>query len=298
MSKDKEKGKSEREENDVVLKELFVKTGRFLRNHMLWISRILAFLGVLSILLDFIGLNLWKFLGIETPELTISVSLLFFWFSIEVINKVPELIKHSLSELVSQFYILLKYSPEIDDKIKDKIKKYEIVDIFAYSAETLPQYLPQPLTYVGKDKKIRVLARNWYIEEKDQNKWNADKGLLNSEKKWNKAEKIKNGAAYLNSNFRRLEINIEQKFYDEAPLFRCYLFGNKHIKEDTEYIEYIEAYVGIYEWQKNPVKGSPYKGIDRPLFHIKNERTVEKQMLDIIVSRFNHCWEYVHHMTF
>lgn len=232
-----------------------------------------------------------NFVPKPTPELVISVSLLFFWLSIEITNKVPELIKHSLFELVSQFYILLKYSPEIDDKIKDKIKKYEIVDIFAYSAETLPQYLPEPLTFVGKDKKIRLLTRNGYAEEKAQNKWNADKGLLDSEKKWNKAEKIKKGAAFLNSKFR-LPINIEQKFYDEAPLFRCYLFGNKHIKKDTEYIEYTEAYVGLYDWQKNPVKGSPYKGIDRPLFHIKNERTVEKQMLDIIVSRFNHCWEY------
>ena len=275
MEPDKEKG----------IMEIVKEIGPILKKHIMWPVRILALLGVLSIFFSSIGFDLWHILNITAPELLISVSLLFFWLSIEIINKVPELIEKSLSKLSSQLSIISTYSKEVNKEIENKIVKHKKVDIFAYTAETLDKYLPEAHAYEGEAKTIRLLTRNWDVEKEYEDKWNKEKTLLDDrERRWDKSGKMEHVSNALNERYRGIaNITIEQRFYDEAPLFRCYIFGDE---------EYKEAYIGFYEWQEKPKRGSPYKGVNQPLFHITNETILGKKMLDIIVSRFNHCYRH------
>jgi len=68
------------------------------------------------------------------------------------------------------------------------------------------------------------------------------------------------------------KIKIEQRFYDEAPLFRGYIFGDDK--------EYREAYIWIFEWKEDSILDSPYVGFGQPLFHITDKTVEGKKMLE------------------
>lgn len=261
------------------LLDIFKETGIILKKHLVWIGRALAILGFLNIVLHYFKINLWEFLKIETPELIISVSLLFFWFSIETINKIPE----SIGKLLKAEYKLKNPKfEEVKKEIKEKFNKSKKIMIFSYTGETLDN-LNYDFVNERKDElEVQLLCRNWKLEKKDQEKYNnSNSEVVGGKKKpWDKADMIATQAIKLQRLCAKTNVKLDQRFYENLPFYHGYIFDN------------LEAYIAEYEWQKDPKEGgSQYKGNGRPFTYYSNETELGKEKIKVLTSRFELLWE-------
>lgn len=253
---------------------------RILKKHLVWIGRVLGILGVLSIFLHYFRLNLWNFLNIEPPELVISISLLFFWFSIEIINKIPELIEKLLK---AEYKLKNPKFKEVRREIEEKFNNSKKIKIFSYTGETLDDYLSYGFVHDNmlNGLEVQLLCRNRESERIDQEIYNNSNSQVVNRKKrpWNKVDIIQNRATHFRDLCANTRVKLKQKFYDFPPIYQGYIFDDK------------EAYIGEYEWQEDPNEGgSQYKGSGRPLTYYYDETELGKAKIKVLVSRFEHLW--------
>ena len=215
-----------------------------------------------------------------TIDLLIKLLPIGLWAIIEIVNRVPSTVEKSLT---AEYKLKSVKSKKIKEEIEEKFKNSRKIRVFAYTAETLGDYLEwHDVRYMDKEVEIQLLCRNWNVERKDQEEYNKkNRQVISGEKRpWYKADVIKAIAYQFKGKFAGTKVKLNQRFYDFPPFYEGYIFDDK------------EAYIGEYEWLKDPPEGgSQYKRYGGPLTYYSDETELGKKRIRVIISRFEHLWE-------
>lgn len=183
-------------------------------------------------------------------------------------------------------------SEEIRDWITPLViqGQYDELDIFAYSNETLYDYLgPLP------NARIRVLTRNWMIEAKEEKIYNrrftenasAASQTTTLWRSWMKSNRIQSGADMLMDRIAEgiFKHTIDLRFYDSPPIFKGAILRNSktHLRV---------AQIGLYTWNiEREEGGSPYIGNRWTSIQISDDNGPQSIFLDAIQSHFELLWK-------
>jgi hypothetical protein len=166
---------------------------------------------------------------------------------------------------------------------------YEELLIFAYTNETLYQYL----TPTFPVSKVRVLMRNWLVEEEEENAHNqssAPKELPKTptailRKPWAKAHTIRAVAGRLMGSDKSVGTsNVDIRFYEGSPIFKGAILRGSNGNR--------AAFIGLYSWSPERKEGgSPYLDNLCSSIHIADDGCAKTAYLDAIISRFEEQWK-------
>ena len=171
-----------------------------------------------------------------------------------------------------------------------KERRFDQIDIFAYTNETLYTHLgPLP------DVEIRVLSRNWLIEEREENKFNADfeqqqdtLGANHRElrRPWTKSDIIASTSKILlTKSAESLFHKINIRFYEDRPMIKGAILRNSKT-------QHCAAHVGFYEYEPNRLEGgSPYLANTWAGIWLSEDQGAQSAMIRTIQSYFDEQWE-------
>ena len=129
--------------------------------------------------------------------------------------------------------------------------KYSVVKIFGYTGEVVTNDLLKYKDRYNKDVEIKLLLRNWLVEETDENEHNNNRKRDNT-RPWVKSVAIRAMA------FKRWEeqpLQIKIRYYDHQPILKGVLFFDKEGNPIT-------AFVNFQKWVPMPPEGgSVFKSV-------------------------------------
>jgi len=152
-----------------------------------------------------------------------------------------------------------------------------VVKVFGYTQETMSDYLR--FDHRKRPIEMRVLNRNWLREQEDERNYNAinsGRGLRG----WHKALAIQRNAKRQPppGALRRLV-----RYYDGPPSIKAILLCGDTV---------LEGFISFYEWQDPPPDGgSPFKGADRSMIHLRSEIREAADILRYLESQFEFAWQ-------
>jgi len=171
-------------------------------------------------------------------------------------------------------------------------KRYDKISIFAYTNETLYEFLGAPLPGV----EIRVLARSWLREAEDEYRhnqrlmqvasaWRETKDFL---KPWAKSRLIRSQAETLmdQSAKRPFQNNIDLRFYDGPPWLKGAILKSSESGRRA-------AYLGFYRYEHRPGRaheGTPYSGTGMSGIWLSDDAGPKSALMDAAESRFEELW--------
>lgn len=158
---------------------------------------------------------------------------------------------------------------------------YDYIGVFSYTNETLHPFLKTlPLN-------VCVLARNWVVEQRDEEAFNNK--YPKRTRPWEKSKLAKMGAELLaarQSSSIQQYLSLEQRFYDSPPFLKgAILWDSKSGRR--------AAYFGFYRWEgpKPEGGGSPYQGERWCAVSLPEDEGDESELLESLKSRFDGLWE-------
>ncbi|OGF59438.1 MAG: hypothetical protein A2Y62_10445 [Candidatus Fischerbacteria bacterium RBG_13_37_8] len=182
-----------------------------------------------------------------------------------------------------------KQSSQLQQWITDAITvgNYKQLLYFSYTNERLKDLLLYQLPEIN----VKILTRNWVVEENEESIHNralianVSRNQDSSSRAWRKAYLIKGIASQLLKDLKLSipEKKIEIRFYDSPPLFN----GAILLNENDEGI----AHVGVSKWEKPPKEGgSIYKLTKWPAFCLDSKDYIQARMIEYLKSRFEENW--------
>jgi len=168
--------------------------------------------------------------------------------------------------------------------------RFDEVDIFSYSNETLAQSLPR----LAKAQ-IRILARNWLVEAQEENELieslRQDQAQLGGRVRM-KAKITESNADLLAEYPGLYQGNIEMRFYDGPPTIKGAIMRNSGT-------DHRAGQFGFYRWE--PIReegGSPFVGRDWSAVWVEDDGGPQSRLLDALESRFDELWKTGHSYEF
>lgn len=173
---------------------------------------------------------------------------------------------------------------QYQDLFSALIKKgeYPIVDFFGYTGQVLSSDLLHYSDRYSINLTLRILQRNFVIEEKEERKHNdsiAGTGL----RPWDKAASIKK-MCYEEWPYSMKRII---KYYSHQPILKGTLFC-------TEQKRPVIGFVNFQKWEKTPLSGgSEFKSVPSDMIFIdaRNNKANEV-LLERLGSQFEYEWEH------
>jgi beta-phosphoglucomutase-like phosphatase (HAD superfamily) len=232
------------------------------------------FLGILAILFT-VGpveavKNLGSWTNILLPPIIVILFLLFCYYAI----KYQSLLKKPIIQ-----HKFIKYeSSELKNEIENYLPKIKSLNIFAYSSETLFDFLTwEEIRKHNID--VKILVRNEVEEVLDQIYYN----LGINDIAWEKSII----AVIRGREHNPRKANIITRFYSGPPLFKG-LFVN--LQDNTRIV-----YLGVYRWVDEPhlvkEEKSQYVGADCRLLKLEGKGGIEEEFINQLESRFQSYWK-------
>lgn len=205
---------------------------------------------------------------------------------------------HVHNDLLGQTYALdrdislanIQYTDELSMSLKQFVSSVvaqhdcEELLYFAYTNELLYQYLAYELGNV----RVKIVARNWTVERIEETEYNNEiietaKGEDSNPRLWKKSGLIKVRAEETNQA-KHLGRPIDQRFYDQSPLFNGAILINKDGVR--------KAYMGISGWEIGSASGgSPYKLESWPAIILDGRDHNHAHLINYLESRFHEIWK-------
>lgn len=154
---------------------------------------------------------------------------------------------------------------------------HPVVKFFGYTGEVLSSDLLTYLSRYSLNVELKILQRNYVIEELDEQKHNSR--LPAGIRPWNKSKAIKQmcGEAWHYSLKRTI------KYYSHQPILKGCLFCNAEGRA-------ILGFVNFQRWESLPsAGGSVFKSVPSDMIMIHPE---ENEHLEILLDRLNSQFEY------
>ncbi len=187
-------------------------------------------------------------------------------------------------ERITDFYFLTiiseeKYQEYFQSLFKQE--KYPIIKFFGYTGEVLSSDLLSYSNRYSLDIELRILQRNYIIEEKDESQHNAKlpKGI----RPWNKAKAIKQ-MCFESWNF---SLKRTIKYYSHQPFLKGCLFCNDSGRA-------IIGMINFQKWEPLPLSGgSVFKSVPSDMLLINSNGGKEYEaFLERINSQFEYEWAH------
>src|SRR4030066_316093 len=184
----------------------------------------------------------------------------------------------------------LHYNDRSSNNLKEWItatrqqRKFDRLLYFAYTNELLYDFLAYDL----EGLEVKIIARNWVVEHRDEESFN--KILLQKgseidikQRQWFKSDVIKVRAKEIFEKAIKMGMPIDMRFYDMPPLF------NGAVLESHS--DSSAAFAGIIKWEEFPEGGgSPYKLEEWPAMVLDGRDRIHAHLLQYLSSRFWESW--------
>lgn len=161
-----------------------------------------------------------------------------------------------------------------------KQRKYHVIKIFGYTGEVVTNDLIEYGDRYNSQLEIRLLQRNWLVEELDERAHNQRpeaRGL----RKWNKSDAIKRMAFGKWNHAMKREI----RYYSHHPILKGAILCSP---DDGKTV----AFIGLLRWDPSPRDGgSVFKSVPGHMLMIhSDEGQSAKDIIDRIQSQFDYEW--------
>lgn len=158
-----------------------------------------------------------------------------------------------------------------------KSAAYPVVKFFGYTGEVLSADLLTYLSRYSLNIEMRILQRNYVIEELDEQEHNAR--IPANIRPWNKSKAIKQ-MCYEVWNY---SLKRTIRYYSHHPILKGCLFCNSEGRA-------IIGFVNFQRWDKMPSSGgSVFKSVPSDMIMLNPENNVN---LEILLARLNSQFEY------
>ncbi len=166
-------------------------------------------------------------------------------------------------------------------------RTYDRLLYFAYTNELLYDYLGYEL----EGLEVRILARNWVVERREEELFNEGLragGTAEAEQTrrlWFKSSEIELRAKEIVEGSRERGRPINIRFYDAPPLFNgAILISNTDVPS---------AFIGMSRWEEDPIEGgSPYKLEEWPAIVLDGRDGIQASLIAALESRFEQIWNH------
>ena len=162
-----------------------------------------------------------------------------------------------------------------------KEAKYPIVKFFGYTGEVLSSDL---LTYIARyslNIELRILQRNFVIEEKDEKIHNAK--LPEGIRPWSKSKAIKQMC------YEKWEYSLKRtiKYYSHQPILKGTLFCNANGRA-------ILGFINFQKWEEMPSSGgSVFKSVPSDMLLLNSQNNSRAEiLLERVNSQFEYEWSH------
>jgi F0F1-type ATP synthase membrane subunit c/vacuolar-type H+-ATPase subunit K len=153
-----------------------------------------------------------------------------------------------------------------------------VVKVFGYTQETMSDYLR--FDHRKRAVTMRVLNRSWLAEKADELDYNHAHAAQGA-RPWRKSRAIRAGAKRLAPSG---PLTREIRYYDGPPIIKAIIFCSGSSP--------LEAFVSFYRWEPLPYDGgSPYKGADLSMLHLRSADDHEAAVMSYLESQFDREWE-------
>jgi hypothetical protein len=162
---------------------------------------------------------------------------------------------------------------------------FDSIDVFSYTNETLSAFLGSL-----RNIKVRVLARDYLIEKKEQKKYNdkfnkKEASVDPKKKPWLKHADIKTHSGFINKIVsNQKDCLIDLRFYSQRPSIKGAILYNSKTGERT-------ANFGFYHWLPGREEGgTPYIGSRGSGISLYDDHGPSLVIIDSVKEYFEELW--------